>query len=289
MDFAIIGAQKSASTSLQAALSDHPSIWMPHGETAVFESAFYSKEAVEREEKSWPRRSMSGLEIGIKRPDYLCLPEAPVNIGRHYPTAKFIVVLRNPVDRALSAYYHYARSGLIPVEAHDRAIDRLLDDWERAPSESRRFEILKYGLYGEAIERWFGVFAPEQIRILKQEELVRSPSVELRAIFEWLDVDATVIPHMARQMEGSFNPTRLAIQSRMRHVLFREVKNERRVSRMALATRAWNAVDNRVLAKFLRAPRPELSEQTRRRLAEFYSEDLEKLKAITSIDTGNWN
>lgn len=44
---------------------------------------------------------------GIKRPDYLSLPERPQRINEHSPEAKLIVVLKNPIQRAVSAYYHY--------------------------------------------------------------------------------------------------------------------------------------------------------------------------------------
>src|SRR3954453_11545774 len=105
--FVVIGAQKSASTFLQTCLADHPDVFMPKGELAFFESPDY-----ERATLTDLRRLFEGrLErrLGFKRPNYLCKPEVPARLAKDLPDALLLSVLRKPLDRAISAYFHYIR------------------------------------------------------------------------------------------------------------------------------------------------------------------------------------
>ena len=111
-NFVIIGAQKSASTFLQVCLSEHPDVFMPPGETPFFESPDYENSDISRLESLFNNRSES--KLGIKRPSYIGKPEVPKRIEYHLPDAKLIAVLRNPIDRAVSAYFHYINNGFIP-------------------------------------------------------------------------------------------------------------------------------------------------------------------------------
>lgn len=126
-NFIIIGAQKSASTFLQACLNDHPDIYMPYGETPFFESPDYERNNIRDLEKIFVDRDEKC--IGIKRPTYIGKPEVPERILAHLPNAKLIAVLRNPIDRAISAYFHNINYGFIPaidVETGSKSLFRIL-------------------------------------------------------------------------------------------------------------------------------------------------------------------
>lgn len=290
MDFAIIGAQKSASTSLQQALSRRPDTYMPIGETAVFESAFYSREAVERESARWQLEAMPTQKIGIKRPDYLCLPEAPANIARHFPHARFVVVLRNPADRALSAYYHYARSGLIEPRDHEEGLRILLDQWsEGSDHTARRFEIISYGLYGAALARWLKHFNPDQIHVIEQTALLNDSTRALAAVADHLGIlEAPPLELGRRRMEGSFSLRRLKVQSRLRPLFYREVANERRVARTQVGAWLYEGFDRALLARIYPADRPVLSEELRKRLTTFYAQDSAQLAELGIDFLNRW-
>lgn len=130
--FMIIGAQKAATSSLQAALQAVPGVYMPHGESPFFEDPDYA-------ERPWERfadPSQRAAIAGIKRPDILCRPDLIQRIARHSPESKFIIVLREPISRAVSAYYHLARHAHIPAEGLNAGLRRgppRLPRWDREP------------------------------------------------------------------------------------------------------------------------------------------------------------
>lgn len=102
-NFLIIGAQKSATTFLLRCLREHPDVFVPSGEIPFFEDPDYSQGDIE----SFARLFARGCHkkaVGLKRPNYLHKPECPERIHRHIPSARLIVILRDPIERAISAY-----------------------------------------------------------------------------------------------------------------------------------------------------------------------------------------
>ena len=111
--FVVIGAQKSASTFLQRCLADHPEMWLPRGETTFFEDPTYEASRLSDLERMFSRRRERVL--GMKRPSYLSRPEVPGRIRRDLPNVKLIAVLREPISRAVSAYFHMVGGGYLPL------------------------------------------------------------------------------------------------------------------------------------------------------------------------------
>src|SRR5580704_17949873 len=119
-NFFIIGAARSGTTALYEYLRQHPQIYMsPIKEPNYF--AFYGQGIHYRgpRDQELVRSSyvpslkayeaqFSGvakeIAVGEASPWYLYLPEAPERIRRKVPDAKLAAILRNPVDRAFSAF-----------------------------------------------------------------------------------------------------------------------------------------------------------------------------------------
>ena len=112
--FAIIGAQKSATTFIHRCLSDHPEVFMPSGEISYFEDPDYQESSFDEFLDLFADAKQNQLK-GIKRPTYLHKPECPVRIKKIIPDVKLIVVLRNPIDRFISAYFHCIKFNFLPV------------------------------------------------------------------------------------------------------------------------------------------------------------------------------
>src|SRR5262245_35984407 len=111
-DFLILGAQKSGTSTLATALGRHPDIYIPWMKEAHY---FHTKDA--RADAPEYQAFFSDRQgerfAGEATPDYLYVAEAAINIARELPEARFVVILRNPVDRAYSAYWHARRAGAI--------------------------------------------------------------------------------------------------------------------------------------------------------------------------------
>ena len=106
----------------------------------------------------------------------------PALIRKHYPQLKFIVILRDPVDRAISAFYHHIRARRIAPTAS------ILD-------AGKRFGILSMGYYARHLENWFAEFEQDRFLILVFEEDVKTNPIKgVEKVFRFLQIDDEFVP-----------------------------------------------------------------------------------------------
>jgi hypothetical protein len=107
--FFVVGAAKSGTTSLHVYLDQHPDIFMSKPKEPFFFEAEY-----DRGFDFYYRRYFGGWkgqrEVGESRHRNLYFPFVPARIHAYNPEARILAVLRNPVERAISHWWHwYAR------------------------------------------------------------------------------------------------------------------------------------------------------------------------------------
>ncbi len=281
--FVVIGAQKSASTFLQDQMAQHPGIEIVPGEVRVFEEPFYSQGAAD----SLPDlfKGPPTKVRGIKRPDYLGRPEITERLARHLPEARLLVVLREPVARAISSYYHYVRHGFAPLMDINDAFDSLLDR-SMAKGHPRAMEILEYGLYGRHLHRFQDHFDPERIAIFDQRPLTKDPGPFLTQAFEHVGVDPTFTPTRPDRVsnKGVYSPLRLRILRTKNRRVYRYAPDLSRREPRRPSAPGWLynagvvALDRALLSRFDPGHPATLSEPVRRRLEEYYAEDAPLLR-----------
>jgi hypothetical protein len=280
--FVVIGAQKSASTFLQDQMAQHPRIEIADGEVRYFEDPFYSPEAVASLPELFHRPAVGTLR-GIKRPDYLGRPEVAERLHRHLPDALLFAVVRDPVDRAVSAYYHYVRHGFLPLLPLEDAFEALLagDSTTMAARYPRSPEILDYGLYGKHLQRYLDHFGREQLLVFEQKGLTGDPAGSLRQAFEFVGADPSFVPTATSSVSnrGVYSPMRLRLLRTKNKFVYDYTPNlDRRYPRKPSPV-GWlyNAgvvgVDRLVLSRFDEGRPPALSPDLRKRVSAFYDAD----------------
>ena len=287
-DFVVIGAQKSASTFLQDQMAQHPEVEIAPGEVRFFEDPFYSDAAVASLPSlfdgppTWRR--------GIKRPDYLGHPEVPSRLHAFLPDARLFVVVRDPVARAVSAYFHYVRHGFLPLLPIDDAFDQLLAG-SLAADYPRSVEILDYGLYGKHLRRYLEHYSREQLMIFEQKALTGDPASALRRAFTFIDVDPSFEPRTAPvSNQGVYSPRRLRLLRTKNRFVYTYAPDLslRRPRRPSPFGWAYNAavvgLDRKVLSRFDPGRPPALSPALRERLEAFYAADRADLEPLLAAD-----
>ena len=109
INFTIIGAQKSGTSSLYYYLEEHPNISVSIKKELHFWSLHYEKGQDWYRSHFLPIPEGEFWQTGEASPTYLDSPETPERMYREFPDMKLIVLLRNPVSRAISHYHHWVR------------------------------------------------------------------------------------------------------------------------------------------------------------------------------------
>lgn len=201
----IVGTQKAGTTSLYGYLKQHPSVLTSmKKEVHYFDLNYHKGERWYRSFFPLDRTTNKGCVTLEASPFYLMHPHAAKRIHHLLPRAKIIVILRNPVDRAISHYYHevkYKRETLSINEAMQAEKERTGIEWQKIVDdescrEFKSFESLYFlytrrGIYKEQLERYFQLFKREQVLILDFDNMCTHPDDTLKKTFEFLGLDPT--------------------------------------------------------------------------------------------------
>ena len=208
-NFLIIGAQKSGSSWLARHIRKHPDVFMPRGEIHFFDKEFNFCRGREWYEAHFSAATTQRA-IGEKTPDYLWangkgaeghLPDVHRNLHSFYPDARLIVVMRNPVTRAVSAVHHMIRSGRCSPLL---SIDDLLIGDKRYLLEQHG--IIEKGRYYEQIAAYLQYFRRDQfLFLIFEEDVLKSPHETLAQVCRFLDIDPTFQFGTVSQAVNEFN------------------------------------------------------------------------------------
>ena len=193
-DVVILGAMKSGTTSLHNYLVQHPGVVEPlRKEVHFFDVNFERGESWYR--AHFGREGQPGLNLDSS-PYYLFHPAVPQRLHALLPEAKLIVLLRDPVRRAYSHYWHERDKGRETLSFEDaiaaeaerlgNSEQRLADGTLERSREHQHFSYLARGRYAEQLDRWFAVFPREQFLILRFEDLARDPLGVLNVTLDFL-------------------------------------------------------------------------------------------------------
>ncbi len=108
----ISGAQKSASTSVAQWLGGSPGLSAQPRETVAFEGRAHTRRTARLRAEAAAARA-DGRLLVVKRPEILHNEVVRTRAGAAFPGAVVVTVLRHPVDRAASAWWHYRRMGVL--------------------------------------------------------------------------------------------------------------------------------------------------------------------------------
>lgn len=244
-DFVIIGAQRGGTTSLHAYLRSHPDIDTPAKKEIHFLTDRFERGA------DWyigqfPAAVPEATVVGEATPYALFHPLAPLRLREVAPTAKIIVLLRNPVDRAYSHYQHERARGHENLSFEDAlaaepsrlsGVEEQLISGEILTSDvHKRASYVARGRYAEQLERWFSVFPRQQFMILRSEDLYAGPAAVTRQVTEFLGIQPLTDEIFSAHNASAGPP----MQEATRDMLIREYRSDNaRLARLLDWNAAW--------------------------------------------------
>jgi hypothetical protein len=229
LSFMIVGVQKSGTTALSHFLDQHPQIKMAKGkEVHLFDSpSFHS---------SWTREQIDDFYCdyfpanskeyccGEATPIYIYWPEIAPQLKNYNSKLKLILVLRDPVARALSQYFMTKARGLdhLPFGwALLAEIWRLFSDkWKKggkhaSNSSSRNHSYMDRGLYDRQLRNLRSCFSDDQILIIDNGELANDHQQTLSKIFKFLGIEENVTVAAERHFDGGYEQSEYSLNSRL--------------------------------------------------------------------------
>ena len=196
--FLVGGVQKAGTSALAQYLRGSPSLQLPADKEAhvfdapAFDDTWSSTELDARHAHRFPSATPGSL-MGDATPFYLFHPRCVARIARYNPAMRWIVLLRDPVERARS-HHHMERS-----RGHEHLplwlallVERWrlrghADDFTRG-SRLRRFSYRARCDYARQLDVLYAHFPREQVLLLRSERLRKHPDACVRDACAFLGV-----------------------------------------------------------------------------------------------------
>ncbi|GAA4618227.1 sulfotransferase [Actinoallomurus liliacearum] len=296
-DFLLIGAPKSGTTALHAALARHPDLFM----SPVKEPKFFLTDgppptrggpgdAQTYREHIWRRADYEalfaaapeGTPRGESTPFYLHDRDAQLRIRALIPDVKLIAVLRDPVERAHSNWTHLWSAGLEPI---GNVVDACAAEPERIAAGWAAFwRYVDLSRYGEQLQHLYKLFPRDQVLVLRYRRIHEEPAATLDRICAFLGVRTGVIDSIPRE-----NVTNHVTDSRVTRALRQALRAGSRIGRdLPLPVRRLARGPLLAALHRERRPRQPLTWEDRQRLIPYFTEDIRLLEEITGEDYGDW-
>ncbi|MEA1866941.1 MAG: sulfotransferase [Thermodesulfobacteriota bacterium] len=298
-NFLIVGAAKSGTSSLYQYLQQHPEVYVPptRKEPMFFVSAIYKKLS-----RNDPRHEIADRIVICSLDDYRNLFEcvrneqkaigeasavylyhhetAIPNIKSHLGDIKVIIILRNPIDRAYSSYYHLVRDG-----AETCSFEDFLEKEEERKREN--WDILNYpkslGFYYDQVKAYMDNFS--EVKVCLFDDMQRNSLKIVKDVYVFLGIDESFVPDTSSIYNSSGVP-----RNKLLYCLLSTDNFVKRVSKPLLRAIISPEKASK-LCKILRKKnigKKAMDGKTRQFLKTLYREDILKLQSLIHRDLSHW-
>lgn len=279
-DFIVIGAQKAGTSSMYNVLSQYAGVQMAsRTEVSFFDLGFQRGLA---HYQSFFKHAEPDLVMGEVSPGYLYFEPVPKRIAECLPQVKLIASLRNPVQRAFSAWRMQISKG----------------------SETRPFSeavrenpiYLDYGRYYQQLSRYYDLFPSEQILVLLFDDLQATPDTFFSALLEFIEVDANGLDTNKLDVKDNIggDPRWYSVTATL-NTLYRMRNAVRKTPAGWLVDNRWidhysRRIRNNVAAwnRNPKAKRYTLDQETAEFIIGALAEDTSRLSTLIGRDVSHW-
>ncbi len=199
-DFVIVGAMRAGTSTLAAALAQDPRIFLPREEIHYFSDPDLYARGMEWYESHFSQPEAVGAQIvGEKSATYHYSPGAIERIARDLPNVRIIFILRDPLQRAYSHYWHAAIAGQ-EVRSFSASIREGL-----LPGQSPMHDYVDRSRYGAQLRNIYQRFAKERVHVCFLENLKNSPADSIEKFQKWMGlipVNTELAGHKHRRLRS---------------------------------------------------------------------------------------
>jgi hypothetical protein len=172
-NFIYIGPDKAGSSWLHDVLIEHPQVFMTPAKDLYFFDRYYDK-GVDWYAAHFEKATDEKI-VGEVCQDYLFHPQAAERIEEVLDAPKFMVTLRDPVDRAFSSYLYMLKMGQQPGTFGEALRSRP--------------ELIEHGRYGAGLDRFADRFGTPSIYVAVFDDLGADPVAFIANLLAWLELE----------------------------------------------------------------------------------------------------
>jgi hypothetical protein len=295
-NFLLVGAAKCGTSSLHKYLDQHPQVFMSKVKEPRFitsqVNSFPLKGPGDHKVESWYVKSyhdylklFEGAEnykaVGESSADTLYFYKGSIPVIKQYlGDPKIIIMLRNPVKRAFSAYQHLVRDlreDLSFEEGLKEETNRIKNNWELI------YHYTSVSMYHDSVKAFLDNFS--SVKIILTEDQEKRPQQTIRDIFRFLDVDPDFDVNTEIRYNMSGKP-----KSQWIHQFFFEGNMARRLAQPIVRTFFSPESRIRIAQKIQEKnlTRMTINPDTKIKLRHYFEEDIKKLESLLKRDLSLW-
>ena len=286
--FLVIGAQKCGTTSLYEYLDQHPKVFMsPVKELRYFSGEAASDNAAAIDGPVIPDFSaycehFDGASehqaAGEVSPSYMYYPGTAKRIHQRLPDVDLIAILRDPVKRAFSEYWHHWKMGRRLNEDFLGFV--LSENVAAEPQLSEYQDCVRRGLYHRQLKPFFRLFDRSQVRVFLYEDLKSDPEALMQRVYEFIGADAEFTPETDRAYNRGMMPQtdwKFLVSQMVEWWIDRYFMKESK----RIEYRRW-------LRRILNLKRKSVRQEQRSKLKGLFRKDIHKLQSLVDKSFDKW-
>ena len=192
----LIGVQKAGTTTLNNWLSQHPQIYCYQSLKDIPLFVKFPEEKHLNKRLSLETPAYNGEPVVLHSAvNYIFYPSLLNKLATKEPGAKLMIILRNPVARAISSYFYFQK-----MLREERAIEEALIYQPKKDFEITRdnndFTYIEHGFYYAQLKTCLQYFSRNQLMVLDYDDLKKNPHELLRNVFSFLNIDENFKPDL---------------------------------------------------------------------------------------------
>lgn len=299
-NFIIGGGMKCGTTFLHYLLSQHPKIFIPETEPHFFslDDIEQNPEFFIKTKQGWNcwnfeenlsdyltwyyhffEEAKAHQIIGEDCVSYISSSKAPARIAKIIPDVKLIFILRDPVARTYSQYWHWVKT------------NRAIYSFENMIQFSQG-HLLQRSFYYQHLTRYFQYFKPEQIKILIFEDFIKNVQAKVDEVCDFLQLNQTIdVSSLQTHQNSALLPRNLALNLLFNNLLKTRISGRKyQISHLPNA----NIVNQNKLLEWLtncfnqinltaNKPYPKMNQDTRNFLEELFAKENKSLSELINF------
>lgn len=191
----IIGVQKAGTTSLDNWISQHPNVFSYESLKDIHLFGLYkSKKEIEKRLEQEQLHLYKNEKIILHSAvNYIFYPGMLAHIKKDAPESKIIIILRNPIDRAVSSFYYFKKM-FREKRLIEEALMYMPGNNFLFTKDNNDFTYIEHGFYHQQLVECFRYFNKENVLVVDFDKMKKSPADTMQKVFAFLGVDQNFQP-----------------------------------------------------------------------------------------------